>query len=68
MKVKIEFRALCPYKIDDDGTEHYNRYSKEYDAREIKVHKNGDITIYTEEHKAEAFTREQIEETVYITE
>lgn len=68
MKVKIEFRALCPYKIDEDGTEHYNRYSKEYDAKEIKIHKNGDITVITGEHRAEAFMREQIEETVYITE
>ena len=68
MKVKITFRALCPYKIDEDGTEHYNRYSREYEAKEVRVHKNGDITVITEEHKAEAFMLEQIEETVYITE
>ena len=68
MKVKITFRALCPYKIDEDGNEYFNRYSKEYEAKEIKIYKDVSITVITGERTAEAFLPEQLLETVYITE
>lgn len=48
MKVKINYRALCPYDTTPDGTDCYHWYTEEFETDGIKytpsgveIHKNG---------------------------
>lgn len=49
MKVKINYRALCPYDTTPDGTDCYHWYTEEFETDSIRyigggvqIHKTGE--------------------------
>lgn len=61
MKVRVQYRALCPYEIKADGTELYHWYTSEYETDNIIVTQNGLLIDVPGTKESHSFMHEQIE-------
>ena len=60
MKARVNFRALCPYEVKEDGTELFHWYTEEYEVDEIKSTETG-IVLHTPANGCwQSFAHEQI--------
>lgn len=62
MKVKINYRALCPYDTAPDGTDCYHWYTDEFETDNI-MYTSGGVQIHKvdeEENHFSWFAHEQI--------